>query len=165
MRACPWVWGGPVKLWRASPIWSKCSVRLSQEYSRRPELGSQITLRPYNIDKEWSGSSRKICVWTKMVKTKIRYQFWGQTGENHPSGFEAQPLTNRRPWFWGSTKKPALLISTCTVQTAHSATRPLDRSATEYPNYATIPGPLHQVCYFYHDPHRSWLTRIYPKPT
>jgi hypothetical protein len=21
------------------------------------------------------------------------------SGENHPSGFEAKPLTNRRPWF------------------------------------------------------------------
>jgi hypothetical protein len=31
--------------------------------------------------------------------------------------FEAKPLTNRRPWFWGSTKKPALLVSKCTVQT------------------------------------------------
>jgi hypothetical protein len=53
-----------------------------------------------------------------------RHQFWGQTGENRSSGFEAKPLTNRRPWFWGSTKKPALLISTCTVQTTHSTTRP-----------------------------------------
>jgi hypothetical protein len=28
-----------------------------------------------------------------------RHRFWGQTGENRLSGFEAKPLTNRRPWF------------------------------------------------------------------
>jgi hypothetical protein len=73
---------------------------------------------------------------------------------NRLSGFEAKPLTNRRPWFSGSTKKPALLVSTCTVQTTHSATRPLDRPTTEYPTCATIPGPLLQFFYSYHDPHR-----------
>jgi hypothetical protein len=40
------------------------------------------------------------------------------------------------------------------VQTAHGATRPLDRPATEYPTYATILGPLHQVSYSCHGPHR-----------
>jgi hypothetical protein len=39
------------------------------------------------------------------------------------------------------------------VQTAHDTTRPLDRPATEYPTCATIPSPLHQVSYSYHDPH------------
>jgi hypothetical protein len=39
------------------------------------------------------------------------------------------------------------------VQTAHGATRPLDRSATEYPTCATILGPLHQVSYSCHGPH------------
>jgi hypothetical protein len=40
------------KLWHASPIRSNCSVKLSQEYSRRPGLGNWIALRPYSIDKE-----------------------------------------------------------------------------------------------------------------
>jgi hypothetical protein len=40
------------------------------------------------------------------------------------------------------------------VQTAHGATRPLDRPATEYPTCATIPGPLHQVSYSCHGPRR-----------
>jgi hypothetical protein len=31
---------------------SNCSVRLLQEYSRRPGLGNRIALRPYIIDKE-----------------------------------------------------------------------------------------------------------------
>jgi hypothetical protein len=74
-------------------------------------------------------------------------------------GFEAKPLTNRQPWFWGSTKKPALIIYTYQVQTAHDATRPLDHPATEYPTCATILGPLHQVSYSYHDPHRYMLCR------
>jgi hypothetical protein len=47
-----------------------------------------------------------------------------------------------------------LLISTCTVQTAHGASRPLDHPATEYPTCATIPDPLHQVSYSCHDPRR-----------
>jgi hypothetical protein len=62
---------------------------------------------------------------------------------NHRGDFEAQitipelPVLrpnsrNRRPWFWGSTKKSSLLISMCTVQTTHSITRPPDRPATEY---------------------------------
>jgi hypothetical protein len=86
-----------------------------------------------------------------------RHRFWGQTGENHPSGFEVKPLTNRpsgfetkplinrRPWFWGSIKKPALLIFTCTVQTAHRITRSPDRLIIEYPTCVIIPDPLHQV--------------------
>jgi hypothetical protein len=73
---------------------------------------------------------------------------------NRPNGFEVKSLTNRRFWFGSSTKKPALLVSTCTVQTAHDVTRPLDRPAIEYPTCATIPSPLHQVSYSYHDPHR-----------
>jgi hypothetical protein len=40
------------------------------------------------------------------------------------------------------------------VQTAHSVTRPLDRSATEYPTYAIILVPLQQVSYSCHDPRR-----------
>jgi hypothetical protein len=43
-------------------------------------------------------------------------------------------------WFLiGSTKKPALLISMCTVQIKHNVIRPLDTPTTEYPTYATIP--------------------------
>jgi hypothetical protein len=49
--------------------------------------------------------------------------------------------------------KHVLLITTCTVQTAHDATRPLDHPANEYPTCATIPGPLYQVSYSCHDPH------------
>jgi hypothetical protein len=44
------------------------------------------------------------------------------------------------------------------VQTAHGATRPLDRPATEYLTCATIPDPLHQV---YHDPRRCTPCRTY----
>jgi hypothetical protein len=40
------------------------------------------------------------------------------------------------------------------VQTAHGATRPLDRSATGYLTCAIIPGPLHQVSYSCHGPRR-----------
>jgi arginyl-tRNA--protein-N-Asp/Glu arginylyltransferase len=36
------------------------------------------------------------------------------------------------------------------MQTAHDATRPLDRPATEYPTCATILDPLHQVSYSCH---------------
>jgi hypothetical protein len=50
--------------------------------------------------------------------------------------------------------KLTLLIFMCTVQTAHSATQPLDRPVVEYPTCVTIPGPLHQVSYSCHDPHR-----------
>jgi hypothetical protein len=46
------------------------------------------------------------------------------------------------------------------VQTAHGATRPLDRPTTEYPICAIIPDHLHQVSYSYHDPHRCTPCRI-----
>jgi hypothetical protein len=55
--------------------------------------------------------------------------------------------------------KHALLVSTCTVQTAHGATRPLDRPTTEYPTCATIPSSLYQVSYSYHDPRRCMPCR------
>jgi hypothetical protein len=38
----------------------------------------------------------------------------------------------------------------CTVRTANSYTRPLNRPATEYLTCVTIPGPLHQVSYSCH---------------
>jgi hypothetical protein len=47
------------------------------------------------------------------------------------------------------------------VQTAHDATRPLDRLTTEYPTCTTIPGPLHQVSYSYHGPRRYTPCRTY----
>jgi hypothetical protein len=47
-----------------------------------------------------------------------------------------------------------LLVSTYTVQIAHSGPRPLDRQATEYLTCAIIPDPLHQVSYSCHDTHR-----------
>jgi hypothetical protein len=59
--------------------------------------------------------------------------------------FEAQTDEKPSEWFWGSTKKLTLLVSMCTVLTAHGVTRPLNRPATEYPTCATIPDPLHQV--------------------
>jgi hypothetical protein len=76
-----------------------------------------------------TGENRATCFEAKPKKT-VATGFEVKTGENRLSGFEAKPLTNRRPWVWGSTKKPLLLISTCTVQTAHSATWRLDRPAT-----------------------------------
>jgi hypothetical protein len=54
-----------------------------------------------------------------------------------------------------------ILFSTCTVQIVHNATRPLDRSATEYPTYATILVPLHQISYSCHDLHRCTSYRTY----
>jgi hypothetical protein len=42
----------------------------------------------------------------------------------------------------------------CQVQTAHGATRSLDRPATEYPTCAIIPDSLHQVSYSCHGSHR-----------
>jgi hypothetical protein len=62
--------------------------------------------------------------------------FWGPNWKTRPSGFEVKPLTNRRPWFGGSTKKLALIASLGTVQTTHNVTRPLDHPATEYPTCA-----------------------------
>jgi hypothetical protein len=53
--------------------------------------------------------------------------------------------------FWGSNKKPTLLVSTCTVQTTHDITRPLNCPATEYLTCETISDPLQQVSYFWQD--------------
>jgi hypothetical protein len=44
------------------------------------------------------------------------------------------------------------------MQITHSVTRLLDHQTIEYLTCATISGPLHQVSYFYHDPHH------YPMP-
>jgi hypothetical protein len=86
--------------------------------------------------------------------------FKAQTGK--PSPLVLRPnQENSRHWFWGSTKKPALLLSTCIVQTAHSATQPLNRPAIEYPTYATILDHLHQVSYSCHDSHHCMPCRTY----
>jgi hypothetical protein len=56
---------------------------------------------------------------------------------NHRNGFEAKPLTNYHHQFWGSTKKPMLLISSmCTMRITHGVTQPLDHLAIEYPTCA-----------------------------
>jgi hypothetical protein len=80
--------------------------------------------------------------------------FEAQTDEKPSQCFCGQTTDKLMTWFWGSTKKPVLLVSTCTMYTAHGATRPLDRPATEYPTCANIPGPLHQISYSSHDPRR-----------
>jgi hypothetical protein len=65
-----------------------------------------------------------------MLKSPNRsYHFWGPNRET------------RRPWCWGSTKKPALLVSLCIVQTARNVTRPPDRQAIEYSTCAW-PSPV-----------------------
>jgi hypothetical protein len=48
------------------------------------------------------------------------------------------------------------------VQTAHGTTQPLDRPTIEYPTCATISGPLHQVSYSCHDPHRCTPCHVSP---
>jgi hypothetical protein len=45
------------------------------------------------------------------------------------------------------------------MQTAHGATRPLDRQVTEYSTCATIPDPLQQVSYSCHDSRRCTSCR------
>jgi hypothetical protein len=88
------------------------------------------------------------------TRENYRHQFWSQIGRNRHSDFEVKLLTNHKPWFLCSTKKPALLVFTCTLQTAYGVTQPLDRPDTEYLIYVTIPGPLQQVSYSYHNPRR-----------
>jgi hypothetical protein len=97
-----------------------------------------------------TGRNRRHPFWGQTGRNR-HHRFWGQNGRNrsssfeaklptsHPSGFEVKPLTNRRPWFWGSTKKSTLIVSSCMVHTAHNVTRPLDHPATKYPTCATIP--------------------------
>jgi hypothetical protein len=129
----------PLVLWRNRQIKASMILR-PKPRNRRGDFETQITklelpvLRP----KQWN----------------LSHRFWGPTGENRTSGFDVKPLPNCRPWFWGSTKKHALPIFMCTIQTAHGITWPPDHPTTEYPTYATILGPLHLVSYSCHDPHR-----------
>jgi hypothetical protein len=59
---------------------------------------------------------------------------------NHPSGFDAKPST---------------LVLRLNQETRH------DRPATEYLTCATILGPLHQVSFSCHDPHRCTPYRTF----
>jgi hypothetical protein len=52
--------------------------------------------------------------------------------KNRSHQFWCQTWRSRWLWFWGWTKKPALILSLCMVQITHSITRPLDSSAIEY---------------------------------
>jgi hypothetical protein len=73
--------------------------------------------------------------------------FWGPNQEsvtmilrpkspNHSCRFGGPIRETRRPWFWGQTKKPELLVSLSTVQTAHGVSWPPDHPVTEYPTDA-----------------------------
>jgi hypothetical protein len=56
----------------------------------------------------------------QMTKPNRSCRFWGPNWET------------RRHWFWGLTKKPALLVCLCMVHTAHDVTRHSNRPTTEY---------------------------------
>jgi hypothetical protein len=88
-------------------------------------------------------SSRRFCGVTN--KSSPAW-FWGPDQEivtvilwpkspNYSCWFWGPNRETRWPWFWGSTKKHALLVSLCTIQTEHGVTQPSDCPATEYPTY------------------------------
>jgi hypothetical protein len=141
----------PLVLWRN---WQTevCLVLRPKPKNRRGDFEAQITKLKLPILRPKLGNPSR-WFWGQTRENR-RHRFYGQTGENCLNGFEVKPLINRRHWFWGSIKKPVLLVSMWTVQTAHNATWPLDHPTTEYPTCATIPGPLHQVSYSCHDPRR-----------
>jgi hypothetical protein len=141
----PWFWGSTKKPIVGFEVKPGETIATSFEAKQEKIIATGFEAKPVKtIATDFGGQTAK----------NRRRWFWGQTGENRPSGFEAKPLTNCRPWYWGSTKKLALLVSTCTVETAHDATRPLNCPATEYLTCAIIPGPLHQVSYSCHGPRR-----------
>jgi hypothetical protein len=116
----------------------------------------------------WGPNKEIVTVILRLKSSNHSCQFWGPNRETVTLGFDAKSrklsppgetvppvlMSNREkpsdwfwgqithkpsPWFWGSIKKSVLLISMCTVQTAHSVTRPLNHPTTEYPIYAIIP--------------------------
>jgi hypothetical protein len=100
----------------------------------------------------WHGKLREKILCEKLqargqLATKLDL---AQTAQN---SFDVKPLPNHRPSFWGSTKKLALQVSTCQVQTVYSVTRPVNHPVTEYPTCVTISDSLHQVSYSYHSHH------------
>jgi hypothetical protein len=171
--------------WRGRRIWYSLShrpVRLQLKLNATSTMVPHtppIIASPPVLMPDWETLSRLASTWSKLLDLNVcpmsspsrpfwgqtgrnrHHQFWGQTRENRPISFEAKPLANRRPWFWGSVKKHALLISTCTVQTTQGVTRPLNHPSTEYPTCVTIFGPLHQVSYSCHDPRHCPPYRTY----
>jgi hypothetical protein len=145
------------------PDW-KTLVWLASKRSKPPDLDTcptPFSLRRFcgTTDKLkptwfWGSNQETVAVILRLKSPNQSCQFWGPNWETHHHLFWGQTGENSRPWFWGSTKKPALLVSMCTVQTTHDVTWPLDCPVTEYPTCATIPGPLCQVSYSCHDPHR-----------
>jgi hypothetical protein len=111
---------------------AKPEKTITTDFKAKPEKIVTVVLRPNHWQTIATGFEAKP---EKTVSVVLRPNHW-QTVD---LDFEAQP-------------KPALHVSTCTVQTAHGVTRPLDRPATEYPTCVTIPDPLHQVSYSFHDP-------------
>jgi hypothetical protein len=96
------------------------------------------------------------------LKKTVTSGFEAKLPETVTAGFEAKPLETVTAGFEAKsleTKKPTILVSMCMVQTAHGATRPLDRPATEYPTCASILGPLHQVSYSGQNHHRCMPCR------
>jgi hypothetical protein len=152
------------------PDWETL-VWLAFRQSKLPDLDACLTsssLRQFCDATEkprpawfWGPIQETVAVNLRPKSPNWSCRFWGPNQKTRPSGFKAKPLTNCRPWFWGSTRKRTLLISTCTVLTPHNATRPLDHPTIEYPTCATILDPLHQVSYSCHDPHRCTPCRTY----
>jgi hypothetical protein len=73
---------------------------------------------------------------------------------NRSCWFWAPNWKTNRPWFWGSTKKPVLPVSLCTIQIAHSDLTSWSSGHWVPDLCLIITAPLHQASYSCHDPRR-----------
>jgi hypothetical protein len=108
---------------------------LASRWSKPPDLDLCPTLHHPPLSVLWCNRQTVACLVLRPRPRNCHSDFEVQITKPELLVLRPKP-GNRRPWFWGSTKKHALLISMCTVQTAHDITRLPDRSDTKYPIYA-----------------------------
>jgi hypothetical protein len=107
--------------------------------NRHGDFVGQITKPQLPVLRPKSGNPSK-WFWGQPIRT-VATGFQPKLGETVAIGFEAKPGETVDIGFEAKPKKLTLLVSLCTVQTAHSITWLLDRPATEYPTCAW-PSPI-----------------------
>jgi hypothetical protein len=112
--------------------------------NRRSDFEAQITKPNMPVLMPKLGETIASSFEAKLEKT-IAVGFEAKPPETVTTGFEVKPVKTVRVIlrpnhsqivdlsFEAQLKKPALLVSTCQVQTTHGATRSLDRPATTRP--------------------------------
>jgi hypothetical protein len=116
----PWFWGSTKKLTTGFEVKSGETIATSFKVKLEKNIATGFEAKPTKtvIASFEAKPLEIVATGFESNRRKPSEWFWGQTTHkprssvlrpkpmrNHLSGFEAKPLTNRRPWLWCSTKE------------------------------------------------------------